>query len=71
MIAATRLGSCPGWASTRHQAGLQGVVNTIRSALRLPYLAIERDGTVLASDGERSERVHPGRSPMTASQMAS
>ena len=40
-------------------AGLQGVVTTIRTALRLPYLAIERDGRILASDGERSERVHP------------
>jgi len=40
-------------------AGLQGVVTTVRSALRLPYLAIEREGRVLASDGEASERVHP------------
>ena len=40
-------------------AGLQGVVTTIRTALRLPYLAIERDGRILASDGERSERVYP------------
>ena len=40
-------------------AGLQGVVMTVRSALRLPYLAIERDGRVLASDGEVPERVHP------------
>jgi two-component system NarL family sensor kinase len=40
-------------------AGLQGVVTTIRTALRLPYLAIERDGSILASDGEPSERVHP------------
>jgi two-component system, NarL family, sensor kinase len=39
--------------------GLQGVVTTIRSALRLPYLAIERDDKVLASDGEPPERVHP------------
>lgn len=40
-------------------AGLQGVIGTIRSALRLPYLAIERDGTVLASDGDPPERLHP------------
>ena len=40
-------------------AGLQGVVTTIRTALRLPYVAIERDGRILASDGEPSERVHP------------
>jgi two-component system, NarL family, sensor kinase len=40
-------------------AGLQGVVTTIRTALRLPYLAIERDGRVLASDGEPPERVDP------------
>ena len=40
-------------------AGLQGVVTTVRSALRLPYLAIEREGRVLASDGEAPERVHP------------
>jgi two-component system NarL family sensor kinase len=40
-------------------AGLQGVISTIRSALRLPYLAIERDGTVLASDGDPPERLHP------------
>jgi len=39
-------------------AGLQGVVTTVRSALRLPYLAIERDGAVLASDGEPPERLH-------------
>ena len=39
--------------------GLQGVVMTIRTALRLPYLAIERDGRVLASDGEPPERVDP------------
>ena len=39
-------------------AGLQAVVMTVRSALRLPYLAIERDGRVLASDGEVPERVH-------------
>jgi two-component system, NarL family, sensor kinase len=40
-------------------AGLQGVVTTIGTALRLPYLAIEREGRILASDGEPSERVHP------------
>ena len=40
-------------------AGLQGVVTTVRAALRLPYLAIEREGRVLASDGEAPERVHP------------
>ena len=40
-------------------AGLQGVVTTVRSALRLPYLAIERDGKVLASDGEPPESIHP------------
>jgi two-component system, NarL family, sensor kinase len=40
-------------------AGLQGVISTIRSAMRLPYLAIERDGTVLASDGDPPERLHP------------
>lgn len=40
-------------------AGLQGVVTTVRSALRLPYLAIERDGRILASDGEPPENVHP------------
>jgi two-component system, NarL family, sensor kinase len=39
-------------------AGLQGVITTIRSALRLPYLAIERDGSVLASDGDPPERLH-------------
>jgi signal transduction histidine kinase len=39
-------------------AGLQGVITTVRSALRLPYLAIERDGTVLASDGDPPERLH-------------
>jgi signal transduction histidine kinase len=40
-------------------AGLQGAVTTIRTSLRLPYLAIERDGRILASDGEQSERVRP------------
>ncbi len=40
-------------------AGLQGAVTTIRTSLRLPYLAIERDGKILASDGEPSERVRP------------
>lgn len=39
-------------------AELQGVVTTIRTAVRLPYVAIERGGRVLASDGEPSERVH-------------
>jgi two-component system, NarL family, sensor kinase len=39
-------------------AGLHGVVTTVRTALRLPYLAIERDGRILASDGEPPERVH-------------
>jgi two-component system, NarL family, sensor kinase len=40
-------------------AGLQGVVTTVRAALRLPYLAIERDGKILTDDGERPERAHP------------
>jgi two-component system NarL family sensor kinase len=40
-------------------AGLQGIVTTMRAALRLPYLAIERDGRILAADGDRAERVHP------------
>jgi two-component system, NarL family, sensor kinase len=40
-------------------AGLLGVITTIRSALRLPYLAIERDGKVLASDGDPPVRLHP------------
>ena len=44
---------------TTPDAGLQGVITTIRSALRLPYLAIERDGKVLASDGDPPERLHP------------
>ena len=39
-------------------AELQGVVTTIRTAVRLPYVAIERGGRILASDGEPSERVH-------------
>jgi two-component system NarL family sensor kinase len=39
-------------------AGLQGIVATIRTALRLPYLAIERDGNVVVSDGEPTDRVH-------------
>jgi two-component system, NarL family, sensor kinase len=39
-------------------AGLQGVVTTIRTAVRLPYVAIERGGRILANDGEPSERVH-------------
>jgi two-component system, NarL family, sensor kinase len=34
------------------------VVTTVRTAFRLPYLAIERDGRILASDGEQPERVH-------------
>jgi two-component system NarL family sensor kinase len=39
-------------------AGLQGIVATIRTAMRLPYLAIERDGNVVVSDGEPTDRVH-------------
>jgi two-component system NarL family sensor kinase len=39
-------------------AGLQGIVTTIRTALRLPYLAIERDGKVLVRDGKPPDRVH-------------
>jgi signal transduction histidine kinase len=49
-------------------AGLQGAVTTIRTSLRLPYLAIERDGKILASDGEQSERVRPW--PLTHSSKA-
>jgi two-component system, NarL family, sensor kinase len=55
----TRVVSRLGEQLATPDAGLQGVVTTIRTALRLPYLAIERDGRILASDGERSERVHP------------
>jgi two-component system NarL family sensor kinase len=40
-------------------AGLQGVAATIRNALRVPYLGIERDGHVLVSDGEPPDRVRP------------
>ncbi|HEY6683091.1 MAG TPA: histidine kinase [Propionibacteriaceae bacterium] len=40
-------------------AGLQGVVTTVRSAIRFPYLAIERDNKILASDGQPPDRVHP------------
>ena len=32
------------------------VLAAVRTALRLPYAALERDDTVLASDGERPER---------------
>jgi len=32
-------------------AGLPGVVTAVRAALRLPYVAIERDGQTVASDG--------------------
>jgi len=39
------------------EAGLQGVVSTVRTALRSPYLAIERNDKILASDGQPAERV--------------
>ena len=39
------------------EAGLQGVVSTVRTALRSPYLAIERNDKILASDGQPPERV--------------
>lgn len=39
-------------------AGLQGIVTTMRAALRLPYLAIERDGRILAADGDPADRAH-------------
>jgi two-component system, NarL family, sensor kinase len=52
---ATRLGE----QLATPDAGLQGIVTTMRAALRLPYLAIERDGRILAADGDPAERVHP------------
>jgi signal transduction histidine kinase len=37
--------------------GLAGAVVAVRSALRLPYVGLQRDGRVLAADGERPPRV--------------
>jgi two-component system NarL family sensor kinase len=39
------------------EAGLIRVAASIRQALRLPYVAVERDGEVLAADGLRPEPV--------------
>jgi two-component system, NarL family, sensor kinase len=39
-------------------AGLVGVVAAIREALRLPYVAVEHEGAILAADGERSPQLH-------------
>jgi two-component system, NarL family, sensor kinase len=37
--------------------GLVGVVAAIREALRLPYVAVEHDGAILAADGEPPPKV--------------
>ena len=39
------------------EAGLAGVAGSIRQALRLPYVELERDGTVLAADGQKLDDV--------------
>ena len=39
-------------------AGLLGVVAAIREALRLPYVAVEHEGAILAADGEPSPELH-------------
>jgi signal transduction histidine kinase len=39
------------------ERGLQGVVASLRSALRLPWVAVRDDEGLLAEDGERPERV--------------
>jgi two-component system NarL family sensor kinase len=38
-------------------AGLVGVVAAIREALRLPYVAVAHDGTIIAADGVPTEEV--------------
>ncbi|MET0695219.1 MAG: two-component sensor histidine kinase, partial [Propionibacteriaceae bacterium] len=37
---------------------LAGTVSTVRAALRLPYVALNRHGETVTSDGERPERTH-------------
>ena len=39
-------------------AGLVGVVAAIREALRLPYVAVEHEGKILAADGEPPPQLH-------------
>lgn len=39
-------------------AGLVGVVAAIREALRLRYVAVEHEGTILAADGEPPPKLH-------------
>ena len=39
-------------------AGLLGVVAAIREALRLPYVAVEHEGKILAADGEPAPTLH-------------
>jgi two-component system, NarL family, sensor kinase len=39
-------------------AGLLGVVGAIREALRLPYVAVDHEGTILGADGERPAELH-------------
>src|SRR5215211_1261364 len=39
-------------------AGLLDVVAAIREALRLPYVAVEHEGAILAADGEPSPELH-------------
>jgi two-component system, NarL family, sensor kinase len=39
-------------------AGLLGVVAAIRQALRLPYVAVEHEGSLLAADGEPPPKLH-------------
>ena len=41
----------------RTEAGLGGVAGSIREALRLPYVKLEREGTVLAADGQKPDDV--------------
>ena len=43
------------------EAGLARVAASIRQALRLPYVALERDGEVLAADGRAGPRTGPAR----------
>ena len=48
------------------EAGLGGVAGSIREALRLPYVGLERDGAILAADGQEPDQTAPQvRVPLT------
>jgi len=54
----TRVVSRVGEQLATPDAGLLGVVAAMREALRLPYVAVEHEGKILAADGEPPPELH-------------